>query len=365
MTTKQITTGMQGRKKAASRFQRLWSEAQTLAKDNLELKTQLDSLVRRVDRDVLSAELEMGETVRLMVYRQIEFANRKSLLKWQRTELNEWISDNLSELTMLGLVDEQLQNALAELRAFQLGINLDPTSNLSAQQQVDQFLATGDSDNDDAIATDELSDDYGEDYDEDYAQDEADEEALAELLRKLHAEFDEHVQPSATTHEKTPNNDDVFKRLFRQTAAALHPDRETDESLRQEKHALMSQLLKARKERDLVTIVKLHEQHTTVESALSGDDEQALEAVLVDYLNQQQSRMQEIIEQSPMHRMAYSEFYSKKPATVTRRINAHLRKIRERRRSIGYFISDVTTLKNLKKVLEERYESRISDDRWF
>ena len=47
----------------------------------------------------------------------------------------------------------------------------------------------------------------------------------------------------------------------------------------------MSQLLKARKERDLITIVKLHEQHTSVESALSGDDEQALEEVLVDYLN--------------------------------------------------------------------------------
>ncbi|MFT5045486.1 MAG: hypothetical protein ACI8UP_002459, partial [Porticoccaceae bacterium] len=91
----------------------------------------------------------------------------------------------------------------------------------------------------------------------------------------------------------------------------------------------------------------------------------ALEEVLVDYLNQQQARMDDIIEQSPMHNMAYSEFYSKKPATVTRRINAHLRKVRERRRSITAFMAEVKTLKSLKTVLEERYESRVFNDGWF
>jgi hypothetical protein len=374
MTTKAIAPGKQGKQKTASRFQRLWAEAEALAKDNIELESELNALVSRIDKEVFSAEREMGETVRLMVYRQIEFANRKSLLKWQRAELNEWISDNLSELTMFGLVDEPLQNAVAELRAFQLGIALDPDSDLSAQEQVDQYLGIDNSDDyrdefwdeDEPRAGAEAPGDLFDDdeYDE---QEAADEEALAELLRKLHAQFEDHVQPSPASDkgDRKLINGDVFKRLFRQTAAALHPDRETDENRRQEKHALMSQLLKARKDRDLITIVKLHEQHTSVESALSGDDEQALEEVLVDYLSQQQARMDAIIEQSPMHNMAYSEFYSKKPATITRRINAHLRKVRERRRSITRFMAEVKTLKSLKTVLEERFESRVFTDGWF
>jgi len=84
----EIKPGKQSKRKVESRFQRLWAEAETLAEANIQLETELDALVQRIDSDVFSAEREMGETIRLMVYRQIEFAKRKSLLKWQRAELN-------------------------------------------------------------------------------------------------------------------------------------------------------------------------------------------------------------------------------------------------------------------------------------
>jgi hypothetical protein len=111
--------------------------------------------------------------------------------------------------------------------------------------------------------------------------------------------------------------------------------------------------------------VQLHERHASATSGLSGDDEQALEEVLVDYLNQQQARMDDIIHKSHMHHMAFSEFYSNKPATVTRRIKAHLRKVNERRQAMTDFISNVKTLKSLRAVLEVRYESRFFEDKWF
>ena len=363
MTTKGISPTKRAKQEETSRFQQLWIEAEALAKDNAELEKQLDALVTRIDTEVFSAERKMGESVRQMVYRQLEFANRKSLAKWQRSELNEWIGENLSELTMLGLLDEPLQNAVAELQAFQMGIELDPNSDLSASEQIDQYYGLDESD-DDALQDEEDEDEY---MDDEYSTEDelADEEALAELLRKLHAEFDDALEPPSVVTDKKPINDDVFKRLFRQTAAALHPDRETDEDRRKEKHVLMSHLLKARKERDLIAIVKLHERHASATSSLSGDDEQALEEVLIDYLNQQQARMDDIIQKSPMHQMAFSEFYSNKPATVTRRIKAHLRKVNERRQAMSDFMSNVKTLKSLKAVLEVRYESRMYENRWY
>ncbi len=369
MTTKDVSfTNNKNKGQATSRFQKLWAEAEVLAKENTELENQLDRLVGRIDKEVLSAEREMGTTVRLMVYRQLEFANRKSLLKWQREELDEWISDNLSELNMLGLLDEPLHNAVAELRAFQLGITLNPDSELSSAEQLDEYFSKFTEGDDwlDANETTDNSETMGLfDEESDEYNELADDEALAELLRKLQEEAAEQPEVESQTGVDKQVVDSAFKRLFRQTAAALHPDKELDDDRRQEKHVLMSQLLKARKERDLITIVKLHESHAAADSSLSGVDEEALEEVLVDYLNQQQSRMDSIIQKTPLHHMAYSEFYSDKPAAVTQKINAHLKKINERRRSLNDFLAEVKTLKSLKPILEARYESRVFQGEWY
>jgi len=376
MTTQQIVPGKSGKKnrqEPESRFQRLWSEAEALASDNQKLEKELDSLVRRVSSEILSAERLMGETIRDLVYRQIDFASKKSLLKWQRAELNDWLEQNLSELMVMGLLDEPLQNKMAVLRAAELGFELDPDSDLSEAEQLGKFLGFDDDvDPDDSgMHTGNAQGDFLEEDDDDldntmkvyFDDDSAEEEALEELLRKLRAEFEgdddeweyDNDSPSASSSEN-PITDEVLKRLFQQTAAVLHPDKEPDEQRRREKHDLMSQLLKARKERDLITIVKLHEEHSTAASSFSTEDEQALESVLIEYLNQQQERMDDIIHQSPMHRMAYSEFYSQKPATVSRKIKAHLKKIDDRHQSMIHFLAEVKTLKRLKETLAARYD---------
>jgi len=380
MSTQQIVPGKTGKKdsyKSQSRFQRLWSEAEAVASDNVKLEKELDDLVRRIGSEILAAELKMGETIRDVVYRQIDFASKKSLLKWQRSELSDWMEQNLSELMMMGLLDEPLQNKMAILRASQMGFEIDPDSELSPAEQLDQYFSAEDDQYgpDDLISSDgmpngELFDD--EDFDDamqvECDDDSAEEEALEELLRKLRAEFEEDEEGDENINSSeqalTPITNELLKRLFRQTAAVLHPDKEPEAHRRKEKHELMSQLLKARKERDLITIVKLHEEHSTADSAFSLEDEQALEEVLVDYLNQQRSRMEEIVEQSPMHMMAYNEFYSQKPATVTRKINAHLKNINVRHEAMRHFMTEVKTLKRLKEVLSERYEAHSFGDGW-
>ena len=51
--------------------------------------------------------------------------------QWQREELNDWLNENLSELVAMGLLDDPLQNKLAQLRASRMGIDLDPDSDFS------------------------------------------------------------------------------------------------------------------------------------------------------------------------------------------------------------------------------------------
>ena len=50
-------------------------------------------------------------------------------------------------------------------------------------------------------------------------------------------------------------------RLFRQLAKVLHPDREQNETLKAEKHLLMSQCLEARQKQDIDTLLQLYCEH--------------------------------------------------------------------------------------------------------
>jgi hypothetical protein len=268
------------------------------------------------------------------------------------------MGENLSRLLDMNQLDAPLQNELARLRAWELGIELDPDSDLSPAEQLDRYLGT----DDDAWvqSCESTCDADALEEEEKRAENELD-----ELLRRLHDHYRNNQEHLGQTdydinaaQGKRPVDMQVFQRLFRQTAAALHPDREQDDVRRREKHSLMSQLLKARKERDLVTLVLLHERYATADSALSSEDQEALEGVLVDYLADQRQRFEAIIRQSPLHHVVYIQFYNQQPATFTRRIDMHVRRITEKRQSLIDFITEVKTLKGLKEVLAARVRAR-------
>lgn len=337
-----------GQPKSQSRFHRLWAEAEELALENETLHTELEALVRRVGIEVGGAERELGKTVRQAVHRQLDFSEKKSLLKWQRAELSEWVDELLEQLMSMGELDEELQNRLAVMRAREMGVALDENSKSTAAEQLREHMEQQFAD-EEAFAPD----------DQDYLDDEDD---LEELLRRLQEQFEERNEappppPSADTKaKKTDLDDTVFKRLFRQTAAALHPDKEADPERQREKNELMAELLRARKERDLINIVRLHEQHASAESDLTATDEEQLEEVLIDYLSQQRQRMDSIVHHSPMHEFVYQEFYHNNPATVKKRIKAHIKKIESRREGFALFVDRVKTLKALKEILADRYD---------
>ena len=388
MSNQAIAPGRRASKKAQSRFQRLWEEAENVAKENREFDKTLDALVHQVREEVGQAERALGETVRQAVHRQLDFSEKKSLLKWQRAELGQWIDEHLTQLMDMGMLDEDLQNRLALRHAEQLGIELDESSDVSPAEQLRQHLfQDGDDELEELRASlfDEFDDDESDDWFDDEDEDENDDIAssddefaaddeLAELLRQLHEEFggsegagqQGKTDPFSAKRKNKPGFDDaVFKRLFRQTAAALHPDKETDPVKQREKHELMSELLEARKTRDLITIVRLHEQYSSAETALSAEDEQQLEEVLVEYLTQQQERTEAIVLRSSMHEFVFNEFYHKSPATVKRRIKAHIKKIDTRRAGLDVFVQKVKTLKVLKELLADRYERFRFDSPWF
>ena len=76
-------------------------------------------------------------------------------------------------------------------------------------------------------------------------------------------DHDEDFIDSAELDEKIKKSEKSLSvnRLFRQLAKVLHPDREQDETLKAEKHLLMSQCLEARQNKDIDTLLKLYCEH--------------------------------------------------------------------------------------------------------
>lgn len=365
MPTQKLARSKKSARKTQSRFQRLWIEAEALAQENQQIAVELNVLVGRIQTEVFQVERQYGETIREFVHRQLDFMKKKSLLKWQRAELRDWIDQNLYDLQEMDLLDKPLQDKLLEVAALEMGFELDPDSNLSLADQMQKYM-----EEEEAAHTGKGAEHHTDDEDcfGDAQEDLFFEEELEELFQRLNSgdnlnEEEELVDLEPATGKSVTSA--VFQRLFRQTAAALHPDRESDDALRIKKHELMSQLLQARKDSDLITVIRLHEKYATADTDLDSDDHKELEGLLENYLNQEKSRLFELCEQSPAHLYAYTQFYDKKPATVTRRINAHVRKVKKQQKSLLDIMSGLKTLKQLKLILQGRYDTDPFRGEWF
>lgn len=347
------------RKKPQSRFQNLWDEAERMKRHNLELEDSLNVLVQRIRVDLGPIEMEMGRSMRTQMDKLIVFAGRKSLSFWQKEVLDSWIISNMEILGGMGLIDDSLRDSLATFQAQALGIEIDPNADLSA---TDQLLH----------AIDERSskiEDQVDDHADESIEQEQDFEAWYKeqlSLFDLDAEdeqYHERVEDEVGNHsakrtEKTPQ--ELFKTLFHRVARVLHPDKETDPVEREKKQALMSQLLDARRQHDLIKVFALYREHVDASLDFEKEELKELENVLMRFIEQESRRMEEIVEQSELHFVAFSQFYNEDPKRVEKNMKKKIAEIERRRKEIETFTSSVTSLQKLKPYLEARYDAMLN-----
>lgn len=172
-------------------------------------------------------------------------------------------------------------------------------------------------------------------------------------------DFDEDDFESPSDLPDTPRiTNQVFQRLFRTTATKLHPDREPDPVLRKKKQELMGDLLKARKKGDVMTVLALHQEYVDDQQGLSKADEKQLIQALENQIRELKDEKEEITLKSPLHWMAFQNFYFPSKNKVDRAFAEHLRQVRQDKIQIDKMVDEIKTLKTLKPWLEQRYESR-------
>ena len=403
--------------KQHSRFHKLWNRAAKLRRENERFRERLDQLVQRMHREILPEERRAAVEQIPLLKRLLVLGQRKTLSRWHRIELSDWIMELVEPLAASGQLDKQLEDDISRYHAFNLGIDLDEGSEQSLAQQLEEFHDQ---------QQDELTDVFGA---------ESADEARARVEREVEQELDKALGPAPDVPEGADDTDlfadelhaarqqafnayqqrrsemrehliqdrmaemdfeddeydvfddfdpfvgdddfddpfsgakdsasvisnEVFTRLFRATVAVLHPDRAPDEARQKHNHQLMAQLLKARKQGDVMTIIDLYQQHVGDEAGLTNKDEKQLVEALERQIDELKDEKDEYSYSSPLHRAAFEQFYRASAKKTDKAFREHIAYIRESASHMRELADQIRSLKTLKPYLEMRYQEQRLD----
>lgn len=404
-------------RKKQSEFQILWAKAEKLQQENARFRDRLDGIMQRIGTEIRPVEEETARLQMPLLKRLLTLGQRRSLTQWQREVLDEWIQEILEPLQSTSHLNSELTDDLARYEAFRLGFELNEDSSTPMADQLqahiehedtllkEEFEAEDEAWREEARSEVEkmLDQMFGpeppepEPLDEATAgffQDELKQEqqrvyeayyearnaARKDLLEKMlddagpdeeredffdfdsDFDFDPFGSNGPFSNEKEDSvsaiSNSVFKRLFRSTAALLHPDREQDPDMREKKHDLMTCLLTARKQGDVMTIIQMHQRYVGDQNALSKTDQKQLVEALKIQVDELRHERETYSFESPFHRMAFEVFYCPSQKQTDLAFKKHIQQMEKAASEVQALSQSITSIKTLKPHLEQRYYER-------
>lgn len=280
--TKLNLTSQSLNKKSQNPINKLWQSIEKKKARNEKLKLKIEQFSEQFKAHMQPHEQLICDTTEAFILHLLSFINKKSIKGYQRDTLYDWILDELQTLE----ANPFRTNDIASLRdQFQQGM-------LQFEKETNGFEGHDDIDEQLAAMRSMLEDFIGQPLDV------SDEELtklienpsniepfLAELLARLENEqfesddFNEDIdwegpnQHSRSSNDgaffqdidNTPPTAELFKQseiaaLYRQLAKKLHPDKESDDTQKEQKKELMQQLSKMKKDQDIFGLLQMAQQ---------------------------------------------------------------------------------------------------------
>ena len=293
----------------ASRHHRLWEAIRTTREEINNWQIRADYIQGQFQNTILPREHRITDSVQQLTHLVIEHFQNPKRDAAERSLLGLWIIHNLGSLATHPFASKAQSNELL----IQFSQTLD--SDDAIDSQLLRLLQNNEPEADRASDTASF-----------YAQDdesELDEEEITfdfgwhksadvETQQAQSSRLDEEPTPSSSYSTSTENDVDEgtasvldekintleqklsINRLFRQLAKVLHPDREQDETLKAEKHLLMSQCLEARQNKDIDTLLELYCEHVgELPEGLTDDSHEELISALELQLKQLQRELRQ------------------------------------------------------------------------
>lgn len=346
-----------GRRKGRlqERFDKLRNTLERQRRRNERFRQDLDELVDVYHRRSMESDKAVFDDLVALSSKLIAFAGRKSLSDWHRVELDEWLRD-LIERRIPQVDPEVAERLRVEYRqaiARSMGISVDElverfdTESEDIEQEFGDQVGAGQAEGIDegpwqedlfgfgdveAEAFDNSSEVNGPDW--------MDDEEAADIGRKV-------------------MDGSWAKDLFRRAAQVLHPDRESDPERRQVKQERMRELLRARKQGDIMAMLTIYSDSVGSEDIVIAEQEMTEVCnVLEDQLEELELEKYEYIYTNPVRHMVFELLYHSTKKGRKRRVQEWEQDLEHEVVDLRGLIAFLRNLNCLKRVLEDRRGER-------
>lgn len=343
-----------------ARFDKLSEQLTRKRRQQERFRRDIDELAETSQRLNTEHDRKQLDTLILLANKLTTFAGRKSLSHWHRDELLDW----MRELILLRIAP--LEPQTAERLRVQYEETMAALAGMTREQAMERVRAQQEEAERQARRFHEEEWADAEDL-EDFFQDDlfsvddgpaAPDEREPDEWGPGTAHDDPFAGPEATTASRITDRA-WLKRLFRRAAQALHPDREPDPERQRVKLQQMKELLRARKQNDVLSILAIYSEVAGEEDIPVAEAEMEQLCELIEgQLEALEFEGIAYVESHPERSFAHAVLYHssrKKRAQRLQQWRAELDAEAEGNRQL---VSDLRNLTVLKEVLRERHRRR-------
>lgn len=340
------------------RFDKLQQQLLKQQKLNHKFHTEVDELTTIYQTQLHQIDSEQVAPLTLLTNKLIKFYSRKSLSQWQRVELGEWIVEIIDRIGPLqAKTANELLGLFRQTVANQMGITEEELDKQNAQ--VVEELYESFNDEESTSETDFDTDDTQQDKFR--FEDDGKKETADEHYGDQGNSFNHEFSNKKTRHQQLMDGSWI-QSLFRRAAQVLHPDREPDPQQRQTKQRAMQQLLKARKQGDIMTLLRLYSECAGNDKLILAEHEMTSACDLMEsQLNALRMEKNAFLYQHPLRLLVHDLFYSRSRKTSEKKIQAWIQDLQAEADFTLNLIEEMRNLQVLKAVLERRRETRFID----
>ncbi|GHA16416.1 hypothetical protein [Oceanisphaera arctica] len=355
-----LTTTKPTKKTPGDQFQLLWEKIEKQKTRLAGQEKRVRKIVDRFNDEILPLERKQARTQYQLIERLLTFFSRKSLTQWQRDDLFRWIQDELGMLSTNPFIEDGLNPSELLIRAEELLKQFYPQPEAPALSQSEREDIRGDIYRELGL---EIDDEEVELFlnsptefmqrmmekmqadDLDWPEEEDDEEQGDRFDTKDAKSVDGQAEGKALIH-----------RLYKQLAKRLHPDLEQDASLKAVRHEQMQQLLAARKENDIYTLIELHRQHfdTDALGQLKKQDLDDINELLRRQLRDLERQYEQVFMKDSMESTIWNRFRHVGRISSDQNFAEHTKALKADIKNNNKLLKHLKTLKDLKQFLEDR-----------
>lgn len=344
-----------------TRFDKLNEQLQRKRRQHERFKQDIDQLAQQSQR--LNAEHDRAQLdVLITLSRKLtSFAGRKSLSNWHRDELLNW----LSELILLRItpfepqIAHDLRVEYEDTMARLSGMTREEVAEFvqaqeeEAARRAQQWNAEAEDSNDQA---------GGWHQDDLFGFDDDELPPLSEQADQEGSNFDPFMGFSDPRESRVNITDSGWlKGLFRRAAQALHPDRETNPEQRLKKQQRMKELLLARKQNDVMTMLSIYSETLGETDILIAETEmETICTLLTQQIEQLELDQMEYVESHPERSFAHAVLYHPSRKQREQLLKEWKKSLAEEANDNRRLVAEMRNLTLLKDALRDRWHRRNS-----